>query len=107
MPGLSESGERSGQPAAAASQESKSWCERCSGVKCLGGAAVGWGGGGDVLPTIPKVYLRPLAFFASCVHALGFWVYFCVILFAFSREPDSEDAVCFSGVFQFCKCSQP
>lgn len=94
-----------GQPTATASQESKSWCGRCSGVECLGG----WGG--VVLPTIPKVYLSLLAsfffFFAPCVHVLGLWVYFCVLLFASSREPASEDTVCFSGVFQFCKCSQP
>lgn len=91
-----------GQPTATASQESKSWCGRCSGVECLGG---GWLG--LFCQQSQKSTCVYLLFFASCVHVLGLWVYFCVLLFAFSPEPDSEDTVCFSGVFQFCKCSQP
>lgn len=46
-----------------------------------------------VLPTSPKVYLILLAFFAWCA--------------CFRSLSDQEETVCFSGVFQFCKCSQP
>lgn len=66
--------------------------------------AVQWSVGGVwelVLPTGPKVYLSLLAFSWRGVHVAGVWVYFCVFLFTLSREPDCEDAVCFSGVSHY------